>query len=315
MLDIAALVQNCAADVPSSVMQAVVSVESSKNPFAIGVVGGRLQRQPRTLSEALATAEMLERSGWNFSLGVAQVNRYNLSKYGLDYQRAFDPCKNLQAASKILNECYGRAHQQEPNGYKAWQMAFSCYYSGNFSVGFKHGYVQKVVSAMGSPYSPVLPSMPVQATVGEKLNVANLQPSRSVVAANVGRLDASSGGQSNRVPDRVFDAHEASPVVWLGGKGLLGQGNPMAVDMSDGSIRVMPVVGAPQDGKKSPVVLNVSTDVKVPDSQVQKPVVLEKLSDGVNVKPADQKRAPVLPQRSGAYNDNAERDTKAAVVF
>ena len=49
--------------VPREVMQHVVQVESSFNPYAIGVVGGRLARQPRNLPEAVATARMLEQRG------------------------------------------------------------------------------------------------------------------------------------------------------------------------------------------------------------------------------------------------------------
>ena len=64
--------------VPHDVMHHVVRVESSGNPYAIGVVGGRLQRQPKNLAEAVATAKMLEQKGFNFSLGLAQVNRYIL---------------------------------------------------------------------------------------------------------------------------------------------------------------------------------------------------------------------------------------------
>ena len=92
--------------VPREVMHHVVRVESSYNPYAIGVVGGRLVRQPRNLPEALSTARMLEQRGYNFSLGLAQVNRYNLAKYGLDsYEKAFQPCANLQAGSLILSQC------------------------------------------------------------------------------------------------------------------------------------------------------------------------------------------------------------------
>lgn len=129
--------------VPAEVMHHVVRVESSYNPYAIGVVGGRLVRQPRTLPEALATVRMLETKGYNFSLGLAQVNRYNLSKYGLDsYERAFDVCPNLQAGSRILAECYNRAGGN-------WGKSFSCYYSGNFATGYRHGYVQKIYASMG----------------------------------------------------------------------------------------------------------------------------------------------------------------------
>ena len=127
--------------VPHDVMHHVVRVESSGNPYAIGVVGGRLQRQPKNLAEAVATAKMLEQKGFNFSLGLAQVNRYNLKKYGLhSYEHAFQVCPNVKAGSHILRECYNRA--------KDWGKSFSCYYSGNFVTGYKHGYVQKICSSM-----------------------------------------------------------------------------------------------------------------------------------------------------------------------
>jgi type IV secretion system protein VirB1 len=127
--------------VPKEVMQHVVHVESSRNPFAIGVVGGYLARQPRNLEEALASVRQLKEEGYNFSVGIAQVNRYNLAKYGLTtYAQAFELCPNLQAGSRILRECYDRAQD--------WGKAFSCYYSGNFVTGFDHGYVQKIFASI-----------------------------------------------------------------------------------------------------------------------------------------------------------------------
>jgi type IV secretion system protein VirB1 len=127
--------------VPREVMQHVVHVESSRNPFAIGVVGGYLARQPRSLDEALAAVRVLKDEGYNFSVGIAQVNRYNLAKYGLGtYAQAFEVCPNLQAGSRILRECYDRALD--------WGKAFSCYYSGNFVTGFDHGYVQKIFASI-----------------------------------------------------------------------------------------------------------------------------------------------------------------------
>lgn len=128
--------------VPAEVMHHVVNVESSFNPYAIGVVGGRLVRQPKSLPEALATVGMLEEKGYNFSIGLAQVNRYNLAKYGLgSYQKAFETCPNLQAGSRILAECFARSNSD-------WGKSLSCYYSGNFTTGYRHGYVQKVYASM-----------------------------------------------------------------------------------------------------------------------------------------------------------------------
>lgn len=136
------LMLGCPLAVPANVMHHVVRVESSYNPYAIGVVGGRLARQPRSLAEALATVRMLESRGYNFSLGLAQVNRYNLSKYGLgSYEQAFATCPNLTAGSRILAECHGRSGGD-------WGKSFSCYYSGNFTTGFRHGYVQKIYASM-----------------------------------------------------------------------------------------------------------------------------------------------------------------------
>jgi len=128
--------------VPAEVMQHVVNVESSRNPFAIGVVGAQLVRQPQNLDEAVATVRMLEDKGYNYSLGVAQVNRANFGKFGLDsYEKAFDVCPNLVAGSQILAQCYASAGGD-------WGKAFSCYYSGNFTTGYQDGYVQKVFASM-----------------------------------------------------------------------------------------------------------------------------------------------------------------------
>jgi type IV secretion system protein VirB1 len=135
--------------VPIAVMQHVVDVESSGNPYAIGVVGGRLVRQPANLPEAVATARMLERRGYNFSLGLAQVNRHNLARYGLvTYEKAFEACPNLQAGARILAGCHARSRND-------WGRAFSCYYSGNFVTGFRDGYVQKIFASIRATDAPM----------------------------------------------------------------------------------------------------------------------------------------------------------------
>lgn len=159
--------------VPAEVMHHVVGVESSFNPFAIGVVGGRLARQPRTLEEALSTSRMLEREGYNFSLGLAQVNRHNLTPQGLDsHERAFDVCANLRAGARILADCHRRAGGD-------WGKAFSCYYSGNFETGFRHGYVQKVLAAwQGAGGASAIPVLPRSAT-----------PARTAVTPVGGRVE------------------------------------------------------------------------------------------------------------------------------
>ena len=151
MLDFPAIALQCGPEVANEVVQRLIKVESSYNPFAIGVVGGRLEHQPVSLEQAQVTAKFLAEQGWNFSMGLAQVNRYNLEKYGLDYSSVFEPCSNLRAALTIYQECFQRAAKIWDDN-TARLNAFSCYYSGNFTRGFKPdgrdntSYVQRIVN-------------------------------------------------------------------------------------------------------------------------------------------------------------------------
>jgi type IV secretion system protein VirB1 len=142
----ASLLVACAPLVHPDTARALVEVESDFNPHAIGVVGGALVRQPGSAAEALATARALDASGRKFSLGLAQINVGNLPRLGLTIADALDGCRNLQAMQTILSECFDRAGgDSEPQ--RNLRRAFSCYYSGNFATGFRHGYVGRVVAA------------------------------------------------------------------------------------------------------------------------------------------------------------------------
>ena len=104
-----ALALACAPQVHTHTAHALVSVESAFNPWAIGVVGGALVRQPRHRAEALATARALQAAGWNFSVGLGQINVGNFERLGLTLDAAFEPCTNLTAMQSVLAECFDRA--------------------------------------------------------------------------------------------------------------------------------------------------------------------------------------------------------------
>lgn len=146
-LSLAALLAVCAPMVHADTGQALMRTESALNPFAIGVVGHRLERQPRTRTEALATARSLQVRGHNFSVGLAQINVQNFERLRLTTETAFDPCSNLTAMQTILTDCYARAAKRTELPQRALRKALSCYYSGNFVTGFAHGYVRRVVEA------------------------------------------------------------------------------------------------------------------------------------------------------------------------
>ena len=144
-----ALLLACAPQVDARTAMALIDVESGSNPHAIGIVGGDLQRQPRTRAEALATAHALRAEGWAFSVGLAQIHVSNLERLGLSLERAFDPCTNLAAMQTLLVECLERGQSTAgPLGeQEALRRTLSCYYSGNFTTGFQHGYVRRVALA------------------------------------------------------------------------------------------------------------------------------------------------------------------------
>jgi type IV secretion system protein VirB1 len=145
----------CAPYVAVSTLRAMATVESGMNPFAIGVVNGRLVRQPQTISEAISTVNALEKSGTKFSAGLIQIYNKNWSRLGLDAENVFDVCINMRAAQSILVDCYRRATVPADGPQLGLRRALSCYYSNNFVTGYHHGYVQRVVAtALGHQRTP-----------------------------------------------------------------------------------------------------------------------------------------------------------------
>ena len=145
-VNIAPLLFACAPLVHPVTAQALLAVESEFNPYAIGVVGGVLERQPTTLRQAIATARALRVGGWDFSVGLAQINVRNWERMGLSAETVFDPCVNLRAMQRILQQCYARATIQAPQQARL-RAALSCYYAGDFAADWRDGYVQRVVAA------------------------------------------------------------------------------------------------------------------------------------------------------------------------
>ena len=146
-------VQQCAPMVDQRLMMRVISVESSHNPYAIGVVNAHLQRQPQNLAEAKATAHFLENGGYNYSVGLAQINRSNFSRFNLNFNNVFDVCTNLNAGGQILSECLNRASAR---GYQAdvTHKALSCYYSGQLNSAVGTQYANKVLAKLSINSNP-----------------------------------------------------------------------------------------------------------------------------------------------------------------
>ena len=146
-MDFNTLVTECAPWVAPQTMAAIVRTESDFKPFAININGGaKLERQPITKEEAIATAKWLLSNHYNIDMGLGQVNSVNLTKTSLSVEEAFDPCKNLAAAATILHWNYESASKRIPDEQSALQAAISAYNTGSFTKGFGNGYVQKVMN-------------------------------------------------------------------------------------------------------------------------------------------------------------------------
>ena len=189
-VDFRELAGRCAPSVHPTTLSAIVMQESGAKPFAIGINGGtvKLQRQPRTRAEAIATATWLRNGGHNFDAGLGQINVKNMSWLGLEVADLFDPCKNLQAAAVVIGDCYERAARRYGGGQQALRAALSCYNTGNFQRGFANGYVGKVGGRIGAPVPAVRfdePNGSLPAASAPEVAVAGAAPSAPREIADV----------------------------------------------------------------------------------------------------------------------------------
>jgi Transglycosylase SLT domain len=176
MAHIFALAAQCAPSVAPETLYAVIATESQGNPYAIGVnAGRRLERQPKSHGEAVATAKMLLTQGANIDLGLGQINSSNLDWLNLSVEDAFNPCENIKASAKVLTSNYKaaiRAGHEAPLG-----AALSAYNTGSMTKGYRNGYVAKVfknapITASPDKWSPAKVGKILTGTFGGRITDA-----------------------------------------------------------------------------------------------------------------------------------------------
>ena len=196
------LAGRCAPNVSLDTLKALIKTESSFNPYAIAVVKGSV-KQPSTLSEALLTVNKLNKAGKNYSVGLGQINVSNFKRLGKTAEELFDPCENLKATQIILQECYVRSSKQHQSEGKNLADALSCYYSGNFSRGYKDNYVQ-TVARNAEVSSNKIPSIHL---VNKELNIAASDSSsgdEGSFMSQMSQKEANSLISSNKVSGLIF---------------------------------------------------------------------------------------------------------------
>ena len=151
ILDIAtvvALAHQCAPSVAAETLVSVVHTESHFNPYAIGInAKGVAAPDPASRASAAAAARTLIARGYNIDLGLGQINSANLKWLGLSVEDAFDPCRNLAAAARVLSGNYLSVVRSSPSTEAAIATAVSMYNTGSRSRGFGNGYVGRVYAS------------------------------------------------------------------------------------------------------------------------------------------------------------------------
>ena len=111
-------------------------------------------------------AHRLIRQGYNIDLGLGQINSANLGWLGLSVEDAFEPCRNLAAAARVLATNYQAVARFAPSPDHAIATALSLYNTGDRRRGFRNGYVARVYASAstiiplirGRLTAPVLPA-------------------------------------------------------------------------------------------------------------------------------------------------------------
>ena len=145
---ILALASQCAPSVAPETVLAIVQTESSGNPFALNVNGGRQPTRQSNAADAATTAQRYVAAGYSVDLGLGQINSRNMRWLGLTWETVFDPCTNVAALGRVLTANYNSAKAgRDPQ--TALRVALSMYNTGSQTRGFRNGYVAKVVGNAG----------------------------------------------------------------------------------------------------------------------------------------------------------------------
>ncbi|EEC4048974.1 transglycosylase SLT domain-containing protein [Salmonella enterica] len=208
-----ALAKRCAPEVHPLTVGYLVSHESRNNPYAINVnvpegTKSPLTRLPRSLEEAVKTAKWLTEHGYNFDVGLGQINSANFPKLNVSAAELFDSCKNLEAAQVVLSYCYQLATKEYAPGQPALRHALSCYNTGSLTAGFTNGYVSKVVAQIGQS-KPVIPALKADSSSTEQVESVDLSVDAELVGTTEDENKPTEAGMSDAFSGSDKDAFGA----------------------------------------------------------------------------------------------------------
>ena len=196
---ILALASQCAPGVAPQTVLAIIQTESSGEPFALNVNGGRQPARQGNSADAAATARRYVAAGYSVDLGLGQINSRNMRWLGLTWETVFDPCTNVAALARVLTTNYNAVRAgRDPQ--TALRVALSMYNTGSQTRGFRNGYVAKVVGNAGvvntaALYRDEIPAVAIAAPAG-------VDPRGNLAAENTA------------LPTHILQTRPAPPPKW-----------------------------------------------------------------------------------------------------
>lgn len=155
MIDIA-LIMACAPNVAPVTIEAIMQVESDRNPLAVNI--NTKQGEPfrhsitiRTERDAVRLVRLAMAAGHTVDMGPMQVNSTHLKRFGYTIDDMFVPCKNISAGASIIERAYINALAKYKNEQLALMVALSVYNTGSESKGFENGYVSRYFGKQSRP--------------------------------------------------------------------------------------------------------------------------------------------------------------------
>jgi len=97
-------------DIPEKLLVSIAEVESSFHPFAINYRyyrGGEKKTAsfyPESREKAEKVVRYLWDKGYDFDLGIGQINSRNMKRFDIDPDELLNPCYNLRWSAFILKD-------------------------------------------------------------------------------------------------------------------------------------------------------------------------------------------------------------------
>lgn len=98
-------------NIPPALLVAIAKVESGFRPWVMNINhNGQSVKviNPKTYEEAVYYLTYLHQNGYNYDVGIGQINVANIRRFGINPVSLLDPCNNLMVSAYILRENINR---------------------------------------------------------------------------------------------------------------------------------------------------------------------------------------------------------------